>query len=119
MNCFEVSVDGFGAGPGQNLENPLEVGGMGPHEWVFLTHIFHRMHGSGKGGTTGVGNDFAKRGVAGLSQSTCVALRAGEGIQRSAGEGRGVLHAKPAGRPDAERGTGVGAQAISLALLLL
>ena len=33
--CLGVSIDGFGAGPGQSLDNPLGVGGMGLHQWVF------------------------------------------------------------------------------------
>jgi len=66
VNCFGVSVDGFGAGPGQNLENPLGVGGMELHGWVFPTRVFQRMHGDGDDGTTGVDNDFAERGFAGV-----------------------------------------------------
>jgi hypothetical protein len=30
-----MSVDGYMAGPGQNLENPLERDGSRLHEWVF------------------------------------------------------------------------------------
>jgi len=28
VNCFALSLDGYGAGPRQDLENPLGVGGM-------------------------------------------------------------------------------------------
>ena len=65
--CFGVSVDGFGAGPNQSLENPMGVGGMALHSWVFPTHYFQKMHaemmgGNGEGGTTGIDNDFAFKG---------------------------------------------------------
>jgi dihydrofolate reductase len=63
VHCFSVSVDGFGAGPGQALEQPLGVGGMALHEWVFGTRTFQEMHGKG-GGATGIDDDFAARGFA-------------------------------------------------------
>jgi len=65
VNCFSVSIDGYGAGPGQNLENPMGVGGMPLHEWVFPTRTFQGMVGAG-GGTTGIDEDFAVRGMEGL-----------------------------------------------------
>ena len=34
VRCFSVSVDGFGAGPNQDLQNPLGVGGRALHEWA-------------------------------------------------------------------------------------
>lgn len=51
IHGFSVSIDGFGAGPKQSLENPLGVGGMALHEWVFSTRTFQRMFGN-EGGTT-------------------------------------------------------------------
>jgi dihydrofolate reductase len=65
VNCFSVSLDGYGAGPDQSLENPLGVGGMALHEWVFPTSTFQKMQGK-TGGTTGPDEDFAVRGMAGL-----------------------------------------------------
>src|SRR5262245_23683578 len=59
--CFSLSLDGYGAGPDQSLENPLGVGGLALHEWVFPTRSFKRMRGE-EGGTTGADNDFAVRG---------------------------------------------------------
>jgi dihydrofolate reductase len=59
--CFGVSIDGFGAGPNQDLENPLGVGGESLHQWAFATRTFQVMHGTG-GGATGVDDDFAARG---------------------------------------------------------
>jgi dihydrofolate reductase len=69
--AFGVSLDGFGAGPDQSLENPLGVGGLALHEWVFPTRTFKRIHGgddgtTGNDGTTGVDDGFAARGFAGI-----------------------------------------------------
>jgi dihydrofolate reductase len=61
VHSFAVSIEGYGAGPNQNLENPLGVGGVALHEWAFATRTFQRMFGS-DGGTTGVDDDFAARG---------------------------------------------------------
>jgi dihydrofolate reductase len=65
--CFSVSVDGFGAGTDQSLENPLGRNGMALHEWFFPTNTFQNMHGQmlegGKSeGSFGIDNDFASRG---------------------------------------------------------
>ncbi len=61
--CFSVSVDGFGAGMNQGLENPMGERGMELHQWAFATRVFREMHG-GSGGEEGVDNDFAARGFA-------------------------------------------------------
>ena len=58
--AFGVSVDGFGAGPRQSLQDPLGVGGEQLHEWFFPTRTFRQVHGSGTG-TTGVDDDYARR----------------------------------------------------------
>jgi dihydrofolate reductase len=65
VNCFAVSLDGFGAGPDQSLDNPLGVGGMSLHQWFLPTRTFQKMQGNADG-TTGVDNDFAERGMQGL-----------------------------------------------------
>jgi dihydrofolate reductase len=65
IHAFAMSIDGYAAGPEQSLQNPLGVGGMQLHEWVFPTRTFQRLHGSGEG-TTGVDDDFAARGFAGI-----------------------------------------------------
>jgi dihydrofolate reductase len=57
---FSVSVDGFGAGPRQDLQNPLGVRGMELHSWFFGTDVFKKMHGQ-NGGATGVDNDWAAK----------------------------------------------------------
>jgi len=61
VHSFGMSIDGYGAGPNQSLENPLGVGGLALHEWVFKTRTFHAMTGE-DGGETGVDNDFIARG---------------------------------------------------------
>jgi dihydrofolate reductase len=58
---FSISLDGYGAGPNQDLANPLGVGGMEVHKWAFATRTFQRMFGK-EGGTTGVDDEFAARG---------------------------------------------------------
>jgi dihydrofolate reductase len=63
VSSFGLSIDGFGAGPEQSLDNPLGVGGPGLMEWAFTTRTFQQMHG-GSGGSTGVDEDFAARGFA-------------------------------------------------------
>ena len=61
IQSFGVSMDGFGAGPNQSLDNPLGLGGTQVHEWFFPTQTFQQMHG-GEGGTSGIDDDFARRG---------------------------------------------------------
>jgi dihydrofolate reductase len=60
VHAFSISVDGYGAGPSQSLENPLGIGGMALHDWFFPTQTFQRMHGK-DGGITGIDDDFATR----------------------------------------------------------
>jgi dihydrofolate reductase len=55
---FSISIDGFGAGPRQDLQNPLGVRGMELHSWFFHTETFKKMTGH-SGGTTGIDNDVA------------------------------------------------------------
>jgi dihydrofolate reductase len=61
VHCFSISLDGFGAGPNQDINNPLGVGGEELHQWIFPTRAFHKMQGKAEG-TTGIDNDFAERG---------------------------------------------------------
>lgn len=57
--AFSISIDGFGAGPRQNLQNPLGVRGLELHSWFFNTEAFKKMHGQADGGSRGIDNDFA------------------------------------------------------------
>jgi dihydrofolate reductase len=66
VNSFSISADGFGAGPCQDLANPLGVGAMPLHEWVFATRSFKQMHGEGGGETGTIDDGYAARGMAGL-----------------------------------------------------
>jgi len=63
--CFSVSLDGYGAGPDQDLENPLGVGGPELFDWFFQTRTWRRMHGN-EGGETGVDDDMAARSLEGI-----------------------------------------------------
>lgn len=57
--AFSISLDGFGAGLGQDLNNPLGVRGLEVHAWFQKTEVFKKMHGQSGGGSQGVDNDFA------------------------------------------------------------
>jgi dihydrofolate reductase len=61
VHGYTISLDGYGAGPGQTLEHPLGVGGEDLHGWFVDTRTFLRMHG-GEGGRTGTDEDIAARG---------------------------------------------------------
>jgi dihydrofolate reductase len=63
VHNFSISLDGYGAGPNQDLTNPLGVGGEALHEWFFPTKTFQQSFGGeGAQGTTGVDEEFAARG---------------------------------------------------------
>jgi dihydrofolate reductase len=62
---FTISLDGYGAGPHQSMDNPLGIGGEALHEWLVATRTFHQICGN-EGGTTGVDDDFATRGFANI-----------------------------------------------------
>jgi dihydrofolate reductase len=66
VHAFSVSLDGFGAGPGQDPDNPLGRDGLRLHDWVFSTRSFHEMADLGPDGTTGVDDDFVRRGFEGI-----------------------------------------------------
>lgn len=60
VGAFSVSLDGFGAGPHQDLQNPLGVRGTELHEWFFPTDAFKKMQGQ-SGGSRGVDNEMAEQ----------------------------------------------------------
>jgi len=62
---FAVSLDGFGAGPDQSLEQPLGLRGPELHNWFYPTRTFRTMIGQ-PGGTEGVDDDFARRSMEGF-----------------------------------------------------
>jgi dihydrofolate reductase len=60
--AFSISVDGYGAGPNQRLEDPLGENGTELHQWIFATPTFRKMQGE-QGGDAGVDEDFAARSL--------------------------------------------------------
>ena len=62
VESFTISLDGYGAGPGQDLANPMGVGVEGLHGWAMTTPTFKRMVFGQEGGVEGVDEDFAQRG---------------------------------------------------------
>ncbi len=62
---FAISLDGYAAGPSQDLEHPLGVGGEELMEWIFHTRFWRRMHGQ-EGGEAGVDDDIASRAFDGI-----------------------------------------------------
>jgi dihydrofolate reductase len=62
VHCFSLSLDGYGAGPNQSLENPLGEGGMALHQWFFPTRTFQQTVLGNSGGVTGADDEFAVRG---------------------------------------------------------
>jgi dihydrofolate reductase len=63
VHSFGLSIDGYGAGPRQSLENPLGVNGPDLMEWFSHTRVWREMQGE-SGGETGVDNELAKDGMA-------------------------------------------------------
>jgi len=62
---FTVSLDGFGAGPEQSLQNPLGKRGEELHGWLVSTKTFKTMFGK-EGGSEGVDDDYARRSMEGF-----------------------------------------------------
>ena len=63
VQSYSISIDGFGAGTDQSLENPLGVGGTALHGWAFATRTFQEQVFGSKGGEVGgIDDDFAARG---------------------------------------------------------
>src|SRR5258708_17728817 len=61
-SAFSVSLDGFGAGPDQDLQHPFGVGGMELPNWLLKTRMFHEMIGQ-EGGTTDTDDHFARKSM--------------------------------------------------------
>lgn len=62
VSAFTISLDGYGAGPNQSLENPMGKGCENLHDWMFHTKMFQRMMGK-EGGKEGLNNDFAEKSM--------------------------------------------------------
>jgi dihydrofolate reductase len=65
VQSFAVSIDGYGAGPNQDLQNPLGFRGPELMDWFFHTRAWRGMHGQ-QGGETGVDNEMAEQGFKGI-----------------------------------------------------
>jgi len=65
VGAFSLSIDGYGAGPEQSLEDPLGKGGRDLHRWFFDTPFFRAMIGK-EGGTPGIDADYADRSMSGF-----------------------------------------------------
>jgi dihydrofolate reductase len=61
VRSFGVSLDGFSAGPHQDLQHPLGVNGPELMDWFLHTRVWREMHGQSDG-ETGVDNDIAMLG---------------------------------------------------------
>jgi dihydrofolate reductase len=62
---FSISLDGFGAGPEQSLEDPLGRRGQELHQWIFGTRFFRTMIGQ-DGGSQGIDQAYAHRSMNGF-----------------------------------------------------
>lgn len=62
VESFTISLDGFGAGPDQDLDHPLGVGGTSLHGWAWPTRTFRKHLFGADDGQGGVDDDFAARG---------------------------------------------------------
>jgi dihydrofolate reductase len=62
---FAVSIDGYGAGPNQDLQNPLGVRGPELMEWFFHSRFWRKMQGD-EGGESGIDNGIAEQSFAGV-----------------------------------------------------
>jgi dihydrofolate reductase len=65
VQSFGMSIDGYSAGPDQDLQNPLGVRGPELMEWFFHTRTWRAMHGEADG-ETGVDSDIAGKGFSGI-----------------------------------------------------
>jgi dihydrofolate reductase len=65
VHNFAISLDGYGAGRDQGVDNPLGVGGERLHEWAFATRSGRQMHGM-SGGEPCLDDDFIARGDEGI-----------------------------------------------------
>jgi dihydrofolate reductase len=62
---FAVSLDGYGAGPNQDLQNPLGANGPELMDWFFHTRVWRRKQGHDDG-ETGADNGVEEQAFAGI-----------------------------------------------------
>src|SRR5260370_699465 len=102
-----MSLDGYGAGPDQDLNNPIGVRGTELMEWFFNTRAWRRMHGH-EDGEAGVDNAIAERGFGG-------SWSAGERLSsRGSIAVRSAMNARATSRASARRTSFSGAAGTAL-----
>jgi hypothetical protein len=111
VHNIAVSLDGYAAGPRQDRDHPLGVGGEGLHEWVFETGTGRQMIGM-DGGDEGVDDEFIARGESALparrkSRRDRNRGRHGDGAAMTVGQTAGCWADGPNGR-DVQRAGPVG-----------
>ena len=115
VNSFTLSLDGYGAGPAQDEQNPMGLRSKDLHKWFLPTQTFQSMHGGGQAGTTGVDDDFAKRGFengfirllrGSAGQRTGLDVASGREIHRALRADSWDREALPRGSRRAARGEG-------------
>jgi dihydrofolate reductase len=65
VHSFSISLDGYGAGPAQTVDEPLGVGGESLHGWIVGTRTFKELIGQ-EGGTEGPDDEYVARGFRGI-----------------------------------------------------
>jgi hypothetical protein len=48
VHGLSISLDGYGAGPEQDIDNPLGIGGLALHDWIIHTRTFQQLEGNGQ-----------------------------------------------------------------------
>lgn len=64
--CFSISIDGYGSGPDQSLNDPMGKGGMALHSWFMGTKSFQTMIGKTGGAADSIDEGFASKGFANI-----------------------------------------------------
>lgn len=66
VESFTISLDGYGAGPHQDIDNPMGLGATDLHQWAFPTRTFQQILFGSDSGTTGIDDEFAARGFSNI-----------------------------------------------------
>ena len=72
---FAISLDGYGAGPNQDIDNPLGAGGTDLHQWAFPARTFQKIVFGIDGGATGIDDDYSCVEHVASEKATHVVLR--------------------------------------------
>jgi dihydrofolate reductase len=66
VNAYSISLDGFGAAPGQSLDTPFGIGGLSVVGWLTGTKTFHEQLGQPGTGSTGADDAVAAAAMEGI-----------------------------------------------------